>query len=107
MRDKSLWKKGLKVKTIEELKNFLKEVFRGLGVKVYLFGSRARGEEKPFSDIDLAIVIEKENEEVTRRITLLKFVLEEGNFPYEVDLVTVFPEYSLRSVVEKEGIRWV
>jgi predicted nucleotidyltransferase len=42
--------------TIDEIKNRISETARQYGVeKVYLFGSYARGEAKPDSDIDLCI----------------------------------------------------
>ncbi len=39
------------IKTIEDLKNFFKEYFKEIDVKVYLFGSRATGKNTIYSDI--------------------------------------------------------
>ncbi len=44
-----------KLKNLEELRSFLRGYFKGRKVKVYLFGSRAREENRVFYDVDLAI----------------------------------------------------
>ncbi len=51
---------------------------------VYLFGSRAKGNYRPGSDIDLAIM----NEGVSaKKLAKLKSDFEDSNLPYNVDLV--------------------
>lgn len=52
--------------------------------KVYIFGSRAKGNFKPGSDIDLAVV----NEGVSDK-TLLQLAndLDESDLPYKVDIL--------------------
>ena len=45
--------KKIKLKTIEDLEEFLKNFFKNKDVKIFLFGSRARGESSRFSDIDI------------------------------------------------------
>lgn len=52
---------------------------------VWLFGSRATSECKPFSDIDLAIVSESNISEQT--LAELKYDLSESDLPYKVDIV--------------------
>lgn len=92
----------MKIKTIEDLKQFLKEYLRDKKVKVYLFGSRARGDFSYSSDIDLAFEIEDEI-----NLSEIRYILEESNLPYKVDIVDLrFAPY-LREVVLKEGVRWV
>jgi len=45
-----------KVYSVDEIRDIVREVARRYGVeRVYLFGSYARGEAKPGSDIDLRI----------------------------------------------------
>jgi predicted nucleotidyltransferase len=46
------------ISSIEELKTFLKEFFNGKEVEIFLFGSRAKGNFRPTSDIDLAVLSE-------------------------------------------------
>ena len=52
--------------------------------KVWLFGSRARGASKKFSDIDLLIDLGKPISIET--LSALNLAFEESNLPYKVDL---------------------
>ena len=72
------------IEDIEDLKNFLKEYFKNTDVKVYLFGSRAKGKNRKYSDIDLAI--ESKND-IKDKIAELKRIIEESNLIYKVDIV--------------------
>jgi len=51
---------------------------------VWVFGSRARGDQNEFSDLDLMV---ESNEDVSSSVGKIQEVLEEGNFPYKVDIV--------------------
>ena len=93
-----------KVETPEDLKNLIRELFKGKKVEVYLFGSRAKGIHSEFSDFDLAFLSE---EDISKELTLLKEILEESNFPYKVDLVDLKRSPYLKEVVLKEGKRWL
>ena len=86
---------------IDELKEFLKEFFKNDNVKVYLFGSRARGDFRRYSDIDLAV---ESNEDIRDKIIELKDILEESNLIYKVDIVDLKKAPYLD---KKEMIRWV
>jgi len=48
-------RKPPKLKTVEDLRKFIREFFKGKPVKVYLFGSRAKGSNSPYSDVDIAV----------------------------------------------------
>jgi predicted nucleotidyltransferase len=60
---------------------------------IHLFGSRARGDHRPFSDVDLAVVIEREMDdrwpEMSRLVDLL--------FPIELDTGVRFHAWPLGS----------
>ena len=71
--------------------------------KIYLFGSRARGESTPYSDVDIAI---KSDGLDFKELAKIRFAIEESNFPYKVDLVDLSKAPYLSKVVAKEGIRW-
>lgn len=58
-----------------------------------LFGSRAKGNFRKGSDIDLAIVSEKNTPKIAER---LHFDLEETHLPYFVDVVDVNKITSLK-----------
>ena len=92
------------IRTLRDLKGFLKDFFKDLKVEIYLFGSRARGDFSEYSDVDIAIYSESD---IGDMLTLLMEILEEGNFPYKVDIVDLKKAPYLKEVVQKEGIRWL
>ncbi len=92
------------IRSIEDLKKLIGELFKDSDVKVYLFGSRARGDHMPFSDVDLAFL---SDEDISGRLTLLREILDESNFPYKVDLVNLKESKELLEVVLREGVRWL
>ena len=53
--------------------------------KVYLFGSRARGDNNPESDIDIAIDIETKIDSSV--LSQIKEAVEESTIPFTVDIV--------------------
>src|SRR5579872_4702672 len=70
---------------LEIVRNILKKHLSAYTVTVWVFGSRARGTMKKFSDLDLAIDGDKS---LPRSImTELAFDFEESNLPYKVDIV--------------------
>ncbi len=96
--------KTQKIKTIEDLKQFLKEFFKDENVKVYLFGSRAEGKNTEHSDIDLAF---ESNKDISQKLSQLKYILEESNLPYKVDIVDLKNAPYLRKTVKEKGKRWL
>ena len=77
---------GLEQKHITLIKNiFEKYLSNKLKAKVYIYGSRATGKTKKFSDID--IVLKLKDTETNSIITKLKSDLEESDLPYKIDLV--------------------
>lgn len=75
------------------------------GVKIYLFGSRARGTNRPSSDIDLAI--DTGNPLDFLEVTKAKNILEALNIPEKIDVVDFqsVPE-DLKKIILSEGILW-
>ena len=73
---------GLPVKTYELIKNYLSNVKEIETVKI--FGSRAKGNYKPYSDIDLVLY----GANLTEQLVLhIKSELEELPTPYKFDVV--------------------
>ena len=73
--------------------------------KIYLFGSRARGTERPESDIDIAI-------DNGARIPFLELakarnIIEALYIPQKIDIVdvTAVPQ-EMRDIILREGIVW-
>ncbi len=56
------------------------------GTRVWVFGSRARGQCKPYSDLDLAIDLN--GQPVSMKIlSAISFDFEESDLPYKVDII--------------------
>ena len=65
----------------KEIVSFLE----GEDVSVFLFGSRARGDARPGSDVDIAVVPHGRFDR--SKLLFLREVVEELNVPYNVDVV--------------------
>jgi len=89
------------MKTIEDLKEFLIKNFKE--ESIYLFGSRARGDNSCNSDIDIAIDSKRA---ISKELSLARFEIEESNIPFKVDLVELSKAPYLREIINKEGIKW-
>ena len=74
-------------------------------VKIYLFGSYARGEERETSDIDLAFDIGRKL--TTKELSRVINIIEALNIPDKVDVVDMhsIPE-DFKNVILKEGVVW-
>jgi predicted nucleotidyltransferase len=88
----------------EETKNKIIGILNVLfpNTKIYLYGSRARGDFKQQSDIDLAIDSDK-------RLYLgeARAVLEALSIPYKIDLVELnHTSDALRTNILHEGVLW-
>lgn len=74
------------------------------GAKVWVFGSRAKGNAKKYSDLDLAIQLQ-DAALTLELLTALSHAFEESALPYKVDLVdlsTVTPDF--RCLIEKDSV---
>ncbi len=78
---------------------------RGCGARVFLFGSRARGEGGLASDIDIGILPDTPLPEGA--LAEIREALEESRIPYEVDVVDLSTaDAALRERVLREGVPW-
>ncbi len=75
------------------------------GVKIYLFGSRARGTNRPSSDYDLAL--DAGRQLTFQEIARARNVMETLNIPEKIDIVDMhsIPE-DLKNIILKERIIW-
>lgn len=73
--------------------------------KLYIFGSRAKGKAKKYSDIDIAI----DSPELTTKIkSKLEFIFENSTMPYEVDIVDLNNiTYSFKNLIKDDLIEIV
>jgi len=74
-------------------------------IKIYLFGSYARGDFTEISDIDIAV---DAGQKLTRKeLSRLINILEALNIPHKIDLVDMHRiEETFKSVILKESIEW-
>jgi type I restriction enzyme S subunit len=78
---------GLSPEQVEEVRNYfnlIKEPKQE--IQVWIFGSRATGNAKPYSDVDLLISAHPLMS--AQQISELTLKLEESNLPFKFDLVT-------------------
>jgi len=90
------------MKNIEQLRHFLIQSFPD--THIYLFGSRARGNATPYSDVDIAI---ESNYSIKNKLSHARFMIEESLIPYKVDLVDLSKAPYLKKMIEKEGVQWL
>lgn len=92
-------------RTRNDIRAILREVLGERGVKVYLFGSWARGNASVVSDIDLAIEADVPLPPGT--LARLRERLEESHVPYRVEVVDLQEvEPAFRDRILKEGVLW-
>jgi len=90
---------------IDQIKACLLRDLANDPVKVYLFGSRARGAGELSSDVDIGFVPGKDFD--MNRLTLLKEKIEHLNIPYTVDFVNLNEvDEQFRREVLKDAILW-
>ncbi|MCI6098189.1 MAG: nucleotidyltransferase domain-containing protein [Selenomonadaceae bacterium] len=87
-----------------EVKEFTRKFWQNQPVRIYLFGSWARGEAKRSSDVDIAI---ESREDMSFLIGEFREALENSCIVYNVDVVDMnFAAESLCKKIREEGIVW-
>ena len=87
-----------------EAKEFTLKFWQNQPVRIYLFGSWARGEAKRSSDVDIAI---ESKEDMSFLIGEFREALENSCIIYNVDGVDMnFAAESLCKKIREEGIVW-
>ena len=76
---------GLNSQEVALLTTLVIEPLKDLGCEVWVFGSRARGDQKNFSDIDLLFSSPKPIK--AAHLFEIKDAIIESDLPYKVDLV--------------------
>ncbi len=77
---------GLSKKQIELIKSILEQHLTDIDdAKAYIFGSRANGKFKEYSDIDIAI--KSKNDKLPLLLSKMQDLLEESDLPFKVDLL--------------------
>lgn len=87
-----------------EAKEFTLKFWQNQPVRIYLFGSWARGEAKRSSDVDIAI---ESKEDMSFLIGEFREALENSCIIYNVDVVDMnLAAESLCKKIREEGIVW-
>ena len=90
-------------KVQKEIKNIVFRYLDSKKDKVFIFGSRAIGDNRKFSDVDLGI--ESKRKIPSNLVADLKEALEESDIPYTVDIVDFssvtkrFKNLALRKII--------
>ena len=90
---------------IEETRRITLHVLKGRGIKIWLFGSRAKGNSRNFSDIDIAL--DAAGPVPPDLMARLTYLLEESHIPFKVDIVDMNDASdAVRENIRKEGKLW-
>ena len=80
-------KYGLSIQQWDFLQKNLTQPLKELGSRVFLFGSRARGDHQKFSDIDILYRPHPSQPIDEAKIFVLLEDISDSSFPYKIDLV--------------------
>jgi uncharacterized protein len=78
---------GLEEQHFNYLKNHLIDPLKGANAEVYIFGSRALGNYKKFSDIDICFIENPAQPVPSGLLQKILIKFEDSTFPYKIDLV--------------------
>jgi len=91
----------------QEIKNKIIAIILAIipTTKIYLFGSRARGTYRQWSDIDLALDSGTKLE--TSDIGEITNLLQASSIPYRVEILDIhYASESMKAAIEKDKILW-
>ena len=75
-------------------------------VKIYLFGSRARGDNSPSSDIDIALDVGRKID--LYELSLINEEIEESTIPFTVDVIDLYNvSEDFKKNILKDGKLWI
>lgn len=80
---------GLSDQQLQILNQIIVIPLKSYGATIWIFGSRARGDHKPFSDVDIMYERKDSTPFPKGFISHLKEEIEESRLPFKVDLVDV------------------
>ena len=91
--------------SLAEARRIVLEGLKGRSAQVYLFGSRARGNARRWSDIDVAVLPLEQFP--AGLLSSIREALEESHIPFTVDLLDLSDaDPAFRTKVLSEGIPW-
>ena len=78
---------GVSTEHLKILNEQLVAPLKHFGATVWVFGSRAEGSHKEFSDVDIAYELPKSKNLPKGFLSKALFAIEDSRFPYKVDVV--------------------
>ncbi len=92
-------------KYIEQLKQMIIDFLQDEPIKIILYGSRARGDNNPGSDVDIALSSDGRIDKLL--LSNLREMLEESTIPYKVDIVDLaVVSDRFKNEILKDAIIW-
>ena len=70
---------------LEQVKNIINTILKDQNLKIYVFGSRATGKAKKYSDLDVALMSDTKIDGNKMSEIIIK--LEDTTIPYKVDVI--------------------
>jgi predicted nucleotidyltransferase len=80
---------GLSEKEFKIVESLIFIPFKNIGIKTWVFGSRARGDFQKFSDLDILYQIPKNSNIPYGFFSGIKSALEDSDLPIKIDLVDI------------------
>jgi predicted nucleotidyltransferase len=97
----------MQINVLDQVKEVVLKQLAGKPVKVYLFSSWARGEQKRTSDIDISMDWKVSATTLQRELATIRDALEESTVPYKVDLLNMNEaDAIIVSKILREGEIW-
>lgn len=97
--------RSVEAASLQEARAIVRRCLGNLPVRVFLFGSRARGTARSGSDLDIGLL--PRNPLPATLLAELRDALEESSIPYAVDVVDLSRvDASFRDKVIAEGQPW-
>lgn len=95
---------NLEERYLDRIKNIINSIILDDNLEIYVFGSRATGKARQYSDVDIAL---KLNEKIdTNKISKINIELENTTIPYEVDVIDLNSiSDSFKKCIEKDLIK--
>lgn len=94
----------IETRYLEQAKSIINSILQDEKLKIYVFGSRATGKAKKYSDLDLALQSDKKIN--SDKINKINYELEETTIPYKIDVIDLdtitenFKKYIEKDLIE-------
>ncbi|MBA3065727.1 nucleotidyltransferase domain-containing protein [bacterium] len=90
-----------------EFNEILSDFAKSENAKIFIFGSRARGDNYPASDIDVGILFEPGAGDERFKISLIREKFENSNIPQKVDVMNLNEvSENFKSEIMRDAVPW-